>query len=427
MYKGTILKSTANEIGTMLNSKLGVITGFKPSEWAGAINLLAKCPEKTVSGSIVSITDGANGVPLKNCICTIPASLTGVTNIDVTHTGKNVLDMFAYSTSLPLTTNGITFSKNEDGTVHAEGTATSTAYWNVTFTSWYNAMPITEFIGTNLKFTTIKIGGTGTVNSGSTAVFKADSTYYTSNLQPVPSDAVGLRGFISISNGSTVDLDFAVQLEVGSTATAYEAYNGSTDTISLGQTVYGGTVDVVTGTMVLDRQIITFDGSNDEDWRKYTEQATQVVSFRLPIEGKAMEELSSLCNNFTNIKNCWTKNDNGVFSDHKSQNNLFFRPLTDDITELTQWRAWLADNPTTVCYKLAEPVTVQITPIQMATFEGGNTIFNRSGDTSVTYRRDPTLALAQYENAPLLMMMAPMLMSNNEESEVNEDGNDIQE
>ena len=40
-----------------------------------------------------------------------------------------------------------------------------------------------------------------------------------------------------------------VQIELGSTATAYEPYNGNTYTIQLGQTVYGGSLDVTTGVL----------------------------------------------------------------------------------------------------------------------------------------------------------------------------------
>ena len=40
-----------------------------------------------------------------------------------------------------------------------------------------------------------------------------------------------------------------VQIELGSRATAYEPYNGNTYTIQLGQTVYGGTLDVTTGVL----------------------------------------------------------------------------------------------------------------------------------------------------------------------------------
>lgn len=43
------------------------------------------------------------------------------------------------------------------------------------------------------------------------------------------------------------------QLELGTTATSYEPYKGDTYTTVLGRTVYGGTLDVVSGVLTVDR------------------------------------------------------------------------------------------------------------------------------------------------------------------------------
>ena len=41
----------------------------------------------------------------------------------------------------------------------------------------------------------------------------------------------------------------SIQVEVGNTATTFEPYNGQTTTVNLGRTVYGGTLDVVSGVL----------------------------------------------------------------------------------------------------------------------------------------------------------------------------------
>ena len=56
------------------------------------------------------------------------------------------------------------------------------------------------------------------------------------------------------------------QLELGTTATAYEAFDGTSYTTDLGRTVYGGTLDVVSGVLTVDRAMVTYDGSSDEGW-----------------------------------------------------------------------------------------------------------------------------------------------------------------
>jgi len=47
-----------------------------------------------------------------------------------------------------------------------------------------------------------------------------------------------------------------IQIELGSTATAYEPYNGQTYTIDLDGTRYGGTLDVVNGVLTVDKGYI---------------------------------------------------------------------------------------------------------------------------------------------------------------------------
>jgi hypothetical protein len=54
---------------------------------------------------------------------------------------------------------------------------------------------------------------------------------------------------------SSYSLDNA-QVEIGNEATTYEPYNGVTTTISLGQTVYGGELDVVNGVLTITHEYI---------------------------------------------------------------------------------------------------------------------------------------------------------------------------
>ncbi|MBR0376187.1 MAG: hypothetical protein IJH59_06460, partial [Firmicutes bacterium] len=59
-----------------------------------------------------------------------------------------------------------------------------------------------------------------------------------------------------------------LQFEVGSTATAYEPYAGTTKSISFGQTVYGGTLDVTTGVLTVTHRYVTFLSlkTGNTDW-----------------------------------------------------------------------------------------------------------------------------------------------------------------
>lgn len=57
--------------------------------------------------------------------------------------------------------------------------------------------------------------------------------------------------FVQFQSGSTVNEQWNIQLEVGSTATTYEPFRGISPSISLGGTYYGGTVDLVSGVMTV--------------------------------------------------------------------------------------------------------------------------------------------------------------------------------
>ena len=95
--RGSILISKANEIGEVLNKKFQTERGFKPKEWASAISKLTPLQVKTASGAIASFPDGADDVPTRSLVVTIPATtLSGVSSVTETQTGRNLLPNKSY-------------------------------------------------------------------------------------------------------------------------------------------------------------------------------------------------------------------------------------------------------------------------------------------------------------------------------------------
>ena len=146
----------------------------------------------------------------------------------------------------------------------------------------------------------------------------------------VPEDYIRLNKLqVGISTSvSTVDTTFNIQLEVGSTATAYEPYHGNTYSADFGQTVYGGTLDWQTGVLTVTHgQIAAYAGES--------------------------------------LPGAWIS-DRDVYAD--------------------------GAMPTTgaqVVYELATPTTIQLTPQQITALSGTNTLYTDSGDTAVSGRADP--------------------------------------
>lgn len=75
-----------SDMDIVLNKKFSTSTTYPPTDWPDTVNLMGPLPEKTASGAIAHIEDGADSVPLKNWLVTLPASLTGYTAI---HGRKN--------------------------------------------------------------------------------------------------------------------------------------------------------------------------------------------------------------------------------------------------------------------------------------------------------------------------------------------------
>ena len=217
--RGSISLDTANAVGAVLNKKFNTARGFKPSEWASAISFLEPLPERTASGGVANIQDGADKVPVKSWLVTLPASLDGYTAIHGAQTGKNLFDKSAVEIDKYLdTTTGLP----------------------VPAVNYVVSDYIPVFSGV-----TIYIPASQTARRWFYDKNKIPTTYL--NTSGNQSYTPSTDGYIRVSILKTqIDID-TYQIEYGS-ATAYEAYNGTQYTASLGRTIYGGEVDIVNGT-----------------------------------------------------------------------------------------------------------------------------------------------------------------------------------
>lgn len=175
--------------------------------------------------------------------------------------------------------------------------------------------------------------------------------------------------------------NYEVQLEVGSTATSYEAYNADTETISLGQTVYGGKLNVTTGELTVDRVIIEFDGDSLEDWTLYS--ASNVNQLYINVAGAMSStggKITTMCDTYKSIS--IDNRYNNYNTCYAGNNSICFNIA--DYTTAT-WREYLQNNPVKVVYTLSTPQTYQLTPTQVSSILGANNIWADSGDVDVVY------------------------------------------
>ena len=196
---------------------------------------------------------------------------------------------------------------------------------------------------------------------------------------------------LRISGGFVIAAGKA-QLELGSTATTYEPYNGTAHTIPLGQTVYGGMLDVVSGVLTVTHAIEDLSNmswsvgglpSVDSGVRKRMRSASleNVVKHVATIQVVANAKCSAFGitsyltgYNTPSVTGMLAIDNDGIVS--------VFVPY-NDYADGTAFKN--AMNGVYLAYELATPTTIQLTPTQVHALLGQNNIFSDSGDVAVEY------------------------------------------
>lgn len=158
-----------------------------------------------------------------------------------------------------------------------------------------------------------------------------------------------------------------IQLEVGSSATAYEPYVGASATIALGTdfvaSLSDGTKDTVTVdatgavSLVHNVKCAVFDGSADEVWAYDEYQRGNIAISGSYSTTSETECVAILCDRFLpSFYAAWNvPNNNRKCMLYASRLYAGYNG-----SDLATFKAWLAANPTTVYYKLATPTTTSL-------------------------------------------------------------------
>lgn len=164
-----------------------------------------------------------------------------------------------------------------------------------------------------------------------------------------------------------------VQLELGSTPTPYEPYQpGTTATITLPETIYGGTVDAVKGEgsdLYLFKELAIADMDNSDKYPGWKNQdwVTQVVPGE--IKDSTLEILG--CEGVINVTPSLKFRINPAFDLYLAPTNEIFPGLTQ-----SQIKEQYPDLKVQFCLKLVTPEPFQATGNQQLTsLTGYNTIY----------------------------------------------------
>lgn len=192
---------------------------------------------------------------------------------------------------------------------------------------------------------------------------------------------------------------FDIQCELGNFATPYQPYTEQTMQIALDEPLrgIGEYNDVLTKDgVVMKVKRVVLDGSEDEEWR-LDRRFENHINFALVIKGAITVNtgIRTMMDKFKYVRSIWNNDSPGQdMFDAKLRINM---PKTL-ATDLQTFKTWLSQNPLTVDYVLAEPVTEPLpesvqAQLQALHSENGVThVFVDSGEVpcgiKLTYRKE---------------------------------------
>lgn len=177
--------------------------------------------------------------------------IKGRDSVTVERCGENLLNISPFTKR---TQKGITYEYVPDGGIRMSGTALDNSD-SPTFSVWY--LPPGKYCGPNLgdkTFPSIVVK-----RNGKNVWIGAGGTF-----EILAGDVINYWYLYTVS-GTTIDKTIYPYIVSGTTApTTYAPYTGQTATLTLPRTIYGGTVDAVTGEGQETWKALTFDGT--EEW-----------------------------------------------------------------------------------------------------------------------------------------------------------------
>lgn len=345
-----------------------------------AIRKWTTAEAKNVSGDPITLTDGsarnAEGLAVtlepKQSGSGTPSPtnvrpITGYTECVVDRDSKNLVDVSSILDGKALST--------DDGSIQI---GSEVSY-------------VTDYIPVS-KNQTIYIPATGTTRRWFYDANKTAKVYL--NNSGAQAYTPTEDGFIRVTaNKTTVSIN-ALQIEYGTTATPYVPYSHDTATIAFGQTVYGGSVDFKTGKVTVTHGII--DGG-DLTYNYNAEKAVYgtntIADMASPVAGKIQVKCSIL-NGLTpkTLNEMAEASDNSIAFNNVSDYK-FFRIKCTAYTSGTDMNTAMTGQK--ICYELATPIELTLTPAELELLKGYNYITTNGTTIALNYLPDSLLAEAE--------------------------------
>lgn len=322
--------------------------------------------------------------------------ISGREAVTVQRCGENLLKIAPFDTDVY---KGVTFEYVPDGGVRIQGTASANVDSPI-FPIWH--LPPGKYywldMGTGIAASIVvqRAGKMLWLNAkGTFEIIKGDIVKY---------------WYMIVDTGYTANKTVYPYIVPGTTApTTYAPYQGDTLDLQLPETVYGGSVDAVSGQGQNAWKLLTLDG--DETWNTWGVNAydpTVTGFFTYDISDYDIQSIAVVCSNLPLSPSAWGGRKVGVgfATDGNSRYFIYSVPsvILDDISDnahaIASLKSYLAaqyaaGTPVQIAYKLAKPVPFRATGAQpVPALAGCNTVLTDADSATVTGRADPAHAIA---------------------------------
>lgn len=306
--------------------------------------------------------------------------INGRDSVTVTRCGKNLFNP-AWMPEKTLN-NGLTWTITSDGTVTANGTANGTSYYN----SDYFSLPAGTYTISAMSYFRISVCN---LDAGDTTI--AVQVVGKPCTFTVENDIQNAALFFATS-GTLDNASAKPQIEKGTTATTYTHYTGQTAALTLPHTIYGGTVDAVTGEGNENAKIITLDGNE----LKFTKAN---IHINLPTHSAPGISKAGIicCSHFNGRLFAVNTTYEFCFLLESDMTSLF--ASVDDLNAYLAAQ-YAAGTPVQIAYKLATSTPFTATGAQpIPALNSVNTLLTDADSVAVTGRADPIKRITDLEDA----------------------------
>lgn len=362
-------------------------------------NLCIRAGENGKAVFRISVVDD-DAITLDNFVYTKYANIrpiSGMDAVNVVRCGKNLVG-YDYEGG---TIQGVSITKNADG------------YYTLNGTALQSGIAILEDTilppGTYTLSLEVASGSCSTEQQTAGQLDYADTNTIATVVRPnirqakhTYKESTRARVRLFVNSGTTYNSwKIRISLAAG-TEPANQPYNGNTFTMSIGETIYGGSIDWNTGVMTVNKKCVTIVGADNEGWKSGTASGMPYTAELLSnVKTSTGYPIYGICSHFPSKKGIiLSANIMCAFKNYGLQLNQAGAELLGIEWTLTAWKSYLqaqsaAGKPLQICYELEMPYEVALTAQEIKAISGVNTLYTDAAEISVLGRVDTMYQLSQ--------------------------------